>query len=105
MLQDKSISLIFAAVFGPLKAQDQPQAHFGGFQRYKERARAPRGGSFASDLLCLCYYKSWAKVYLKVLLLVQQYQEPPQLKNNNKWCEGVDFLVILDLLSLTQIFQ
>ena len=84
MLQDKSVSLIFAAVFGQLKAQDQPQAHLGGFQSYKERARAQRGGSLASDLLCLCYYKSWAKVYSKVLLLVQQYQDPPQLENNNK---------------------
>ena len=43
VLQDKSVSLIFAAVFGRLKAQDQPQAHLSGFQSYEERARAQRG--------------------------------------------------------------
>lgn len=43
LLQDKSVSLIFAAVFGRLKAQAQPQAHLGRFQRYQERARAQRG--------------------------------------------------------------
>lgn len=33
----------FRAVFGRLKAQAQPQAHLGRFQRYQERARAQRG--------------------------------------------------------------